>query len=76
MTCGFSSTLTSDLTNRRFSLPFINLEDMAIKKTHTLCIRNDSSVYVHFTVVRKNRDKERSKEKKKKKKKLKWHGSG
>ncbi|XP_014472432.1 PREDICTED: uncharacterized protein LOC106743273 isoform X2 [Dinoponera quadriceps] len=47
---GFSSTLTSDLANRRDSIPFANLEDVAIKRTHTLCIRNNSSVYLHFTV--------------------------
>ncbi|XP_025152593.1 uncharacterized protein LOC109503796 [Harpegnathos saltator] len=50
LSCGFSTTLTSDLTTRRISVPIANLEDVAIKRTHTLCVRNDSSAYIHFTV--------------------------
>lgn len=51
LSCGFSSTLTSYLTTKGNSLPLANLEDVARKKTHSLCVRNDSSAYRHFTIV-------------------------
>lgn len=57
LSCGFSSTLTSELANRGNSVPLANLEDIPIKRTHSLCVRSDSSAYLHFTVVRKNRNK-------------------
>ncbi|KAL0099167.1 hypothetical protein PUN28_020027 [Cardiocondyla obscurior] len=50
MTCGFSSTLTSCLANKGNSVSLTNLEDVMMKRTHSLCIRNDSTAYVHFTV--------------------------
>ncbi|XP_077272984.1 uncharacterized protein LOC143903334 isoform X2 [Temnothorax americanus] len=50
MTCGFSSNLASCLANKGNSVSLTNLEDVAKKRTHSLCIRNDSTAYVHFTV--------------------------
>ncbi|XP_032662786.1 uncharacterized protein LOC116840316 isoform X2 [Odontomachus brunneus] len=50
LSCGFSSTLTSDLANMRDSFPFTSLEDVATKRTHILCIRNGSNAYSYFTV--------------------------
>ncbi|XP_015172141.1 PREDICTED: glutamate receptor U1-like [Polistes dominula] len=48
--CGFSSTLTSYLTIGITSVPITSLEDIANKRTHILCVRNDSGAYIHFTV--------------------------
>ncbi|KAI4495867.1 hypothetical protein M0802_008273 [Mischocyttarus mexicanus] len=48
--CGFSSTLTSYLTIGITSVPITSLEDVANKRTHSLCVRNDSGAYIHFTV--------------------------
>ncbi|XP_011875208.1 PREDICTED: uncharacterized protein LOC105566091 [Vollenhovia emeryi] len=45
-----SSTLTSCLANKGNSVSLTNLEDVAKKRTHSLCIRNDSTAYAHFTV--------------------------
>ncbi|XP_024937534.1 uncharacterized protein LOC107264500 isoform X2 [Cephus cinctus] len=45
----FNSTLTSFLTIKGTSLPISNLEDVVKKKTHSLCLRNDSTAYIHFT---------------------------
>ncbi|KAK2588945.1 hypothetical protein KPH14_001800 [Odynerus spinipes] len=50
LSCGFSSTLTSYLTIGVTSVPITSLEDVAQKRTHSLCVRNDSSAYIHFTV--------------------------
>ncbi|XP_076679851.1 uncharacterized protein LOC143375031 [Andrena cerasifolii] len=47
---GFSSTLTSYLAIRGNSVPLASLEDALQKRTHSLCVRNDSSAYIHFTV--------------------------
>jgi len=52
MTWGFSSTLISCLANKGNSVSLTNLEDVAKKKTHSLCIRNNSMAYAHFTVVK------------------------
>ncbi|XP_028049514.1 uncharacterized protein LOC105835450 [Monomorium pharaonis] len=50
VSCGFSSTLTSCLANKGNSVSLTNLNDVVLKRTHSLCIRNDSTAYVHFTV--------------------------
>ncbi|KAL6262431.1 hypothetical protein P5V15_007516 [Pogonomyrmex californicus] len=50
MTCGFSSALTSCLANKGNSVSLTNLEDVVMKRTHSLCVRNDSLAYVYFTV--------------------------
>ncbi|XP_025986520.1 uncharacterized protein LOC105205239 isoform X2 [Solenopsis invicta] len=50
VSCGFSSTLTSCLANKGNSVSLTNLNDVVMKRTHSLCIRNDSTAYVHFTV--------------------------
>ncbi|KMQ90753.1 glutamate receptor delta-2 subunit-like protein [Lasius niger] len=50
LSCGFCSALTSCLTSKGNSVPLANLEDVAMKRTHTLCIRTDSSAYRYFTV--------------------------
>nr|KAF7416504.1 hypothetical protein H0235_011035 [Vespula pensylvanica] len=48
--CGFSSTLTSYLTIGITSVPLTSLKDVAEKRTHSLCVRNNSGAYIHFTV--------------------------
>ncbi|KZC11844.1 hypothetical protein WN55_03683 [Dufourea novaeangliae] len=48
---GFSSTLTSYLAIRGKSVPLTSLEDALQKRSHSVCVRNDSSAYIHFTVV-------------------------
>lgn len=48
---GFSSTLTSYLAIRGSSVPLASLEDALQKRSHSVCVRNDSSAYIHFTVV-------------------------
>ncbi|KAG7209983.1 hypothetical protein KM043_011569 [Ampulex compressa] len=50
LSCGFSSTLTSYLAIRGNSIPLSSLQDMVQKRTHSLCLRNDSGAYIHFTV--------------------------
>lgn len=50
--CGFSSTLTSYLTIGITSIPLTSLKDVAEKRTHSLCVRNNSGAYIHFTMVR------------------------
>lgn len=52
ISCGFSSTLTSCLANKGNFVSLTNLEDIAMKRTHSLCIRNDSTAYAYFTVVK------------------------
>ncbi|KAL6422562.1 hypothetical protein ACFW04_010660 [Cataglyphis niger] len=52
LSCGFCSALTSCLTSKGNSVPLANLEDVVIKRTHTLCVRTTSSAYRHFTVDR------------------------
>ncbi|XP_076641599.1 putative glutamate receptor isoform X2 [Halictus rubicundus] len=47
---GFSSTLTSYLAIRGNSVPLNSLEDALQKRSHSICVRNDSSAYIHFTV--------------------------
>ncbi|CAK9834404.1 hypothetical protein ANTRET_LOCUS10940 [Anthophora retusa] len=47
---GFSSTLTSYLAIRGNYLPLTGLEDALQKRTHSVCVRNDSSAYIRFTV--------------------------
>jgi len=49
---GFSSTLTSCLASKGNSVALDDLEDVAVKRTHSLCVRNNSGAYRHFTVVR------------------------
>ncbi|XP_026826916.1 uncharacterized protein LOC105279345 [Ooceraea biroi] len=56
---GFSSTLTSCLTSKGNSVAITNLEDVETKRSHSLCMRNNSGAYGYFTVVRKNRNKEK-----------------
>ncbi|XP_067214212.1 uncharacterized protein [Linepithema humile] len=50
LTCGFSSTLISCLASKENTIPLANLEDVAIKRTHSLCVRNKSSAYTYFTM--------------------------
>ncbi|GAB1862256.1 hypothetical protein CAJAP_03335 [Camponotus japonicus] len=50
LSCEFCSTLTSYLANKGESVPLTSLEDVAMKRTHSLCIRTDSSAYRYFTV--------------------------
>ncbi|XP_076293713.1 putative glutamate receptor [Lasioglossum baleicum] len=52
---GFSSTLTSYLAIRGNSVPLNSLEDALQKRSHSICVRNDSSAYIHFTVNRSPR---------------------
>nr|XP_031832988.1 uncharacterized protein LOC116427137 [Nomia melanderi] len=47
---GFSSTLTSYLAIRGNSVPLASLEDASRQRSHSVCVRNDSSAYIHFTV--------------------------
>ncbi|KAH0946713.1 hypothetical protein HN011_000357 [Eciton burchellii] len=47
---GFSSTLTSCLASKGNSVALDDLEDVAVKRTHSLCVRNNSGAYRHFTV--------------------------
>ncbi|KOC68758.1 hypothetical protein WH47_06550 [Habropoda laboriosa] len=47
---GFSSTLTSYLAIRGNYLPLTGLEDALQKRSHSVCVRNDSSAYIRFTV--------------------------
>ncbi|XP_076381342.1 putative glutamate receptor isoform X2 [Megalopta genalis] len=47
---GFSSTLTSHLAIRGNSVPLSSLEDASRKRSHSVCVRNDSSAYIRFTV--------------------------
>ncbi|XP_023289183.1 uncharacterized protein LOC105696466 [Orussus abietinus] len=49
LSCGFSSTLTSSLASKGVSLPLTSLQDVSMKRTHSLCIRNDSTAYLHLT---------------------------
>lgn len=56
LTCGFSSTLISCLARKESVIPLANLEDVATKRTHSLCVRNESNAYLHFTVGIKNRN--------------------
>ncbi|XP_044005494.1 uncharacterized protein LOC122850407 [Aphidius gifuensis] len=51
ISCGFSSTLTSFLAIRGRRLPLKGLEDVAMKRTHSLCVRNDSGAYVNLTTT-------------------------
>ncbi|XP_072748556.1 uncharacterized protein [Anoplolepis gracilipes] len=44
-----SSILLSFLTSRNF-VPLANLEDVMIKRTHSLCVRKSSILYPYFTV--------------------------
>ncbi|XP_076235026.1 uncharacterized protein LOC143179596 [Calliopsis andreniformis] len=46
---GFSSTLTSYLAIRGSSFPLTSLEDALQKRSHSVCVRNDSRAYIHFT---------------------------
>ncbi|XP_054008871.1 uncharacterized protein LOC128892454 [Hylaeus anthracinus] len=46
---GFSSTLTSYLAIRGNSVPLTSLEDALQKRSHSVCVRNDSLAYIHFT---------------------------
>ncbi|KYN10106.1 hypothetical protein ALC57_17796 [Trachymyrmex cornetzi] len=52
MTYVFSSTPISCLANKGHSISLTNLEDMVKKGTHSLCIRNDSTAYVYFTMIK------------------------
>ncbi|XP_076627733.1 glutamate receptor ionotropic, kainate 5-like [Colletes latitarsis] len=54
LSSGFNSTLTSYLAIRRNSVPVTSLEDALQKRSHSVCVRNDSSAYIHFTEVFKN----------------------
>ncbi|RLU27080.1 hypothetical protein DMN91_000879 [Ooceraea biroi] len=47
---GFSSTLTSCLTSKGNSVAITNLEDVETKRSHSLCMRNNSGAYGYFTV--------------------------
>lgn len=49
---GFSSTLTSCLASKGNSVAVTDLEDVAVKRTHSLCVRNNSGAYRYFTVVK------------------------
>lgn len=49
LSCGFNSTLTSLLAIRGNTVSFKNLEDVAAKRTHSLCVRSVGGAYVHLT---------------------------
>lgn len=53
---GFSSTLTSCLASKGNSVALTDLKDALTKRTHSLCMRNDSGAYRYFTVVCKNEE--------------------
>ncbi|KAM0734686.1 Glutamate receptor ionotropic, kainate glr-3 [Formica fusca] len=52
LSCGFCTALTSCLASKGNSVPLTNLKDVVMKRTHTLCVRKDSSAYRYFTVDR------------------------
>ncbi|XP_018375636.1 PREDICTED: uncharacterized protein LOC108769256 [Trachymyrmex cornetzi] len=45
-------TIHYQLANKGHSISLTNLEDMVKKGTHSLCIRNDSTAYVYFTMIK------------------------
>lgn len=45
-----NAVLVARLANFEVQLPFSDLDDIRMKKTHSLCLRSNSFVYNNFTV--------------------------
>lgn len=45
-----NALLVSKLANFEINMPFATLEDIATKRSHSLCVRTNSFVYSNFTV--------------------------
>lgn len=45
-----NALLVSKLANFEINMPFATLEDIAMRKSHSLCVRTNSFVYSNFTV--------------------------